>query len=199
MEAVDNIIRGGTRIIPVILKAKRLMIPLSFLIASLLLYKLLLAPKIGEIKRTREEIARREAEISSLISRISEIPSPSDEEIRRWEEVERELARRLSHYDKLALLRSLIYLAYRAGADSILDVQAEDEPPEPGSPLNRYKLTILFHSNEYDPIVSFLKGIDELPPLVEVESVKLEGESPGISVEVTLSVYELGGERGAQE
>lgn len=157
------------------------------------LYKLAVAPKIGRIEGMRGEIAGKEARFGSLLSDISSVPPPSEEEMGRWREAERELARRLTPYDRLALMRELVRLAHISGADRVLDVQAEDLPPLPGSPLNRYKLSLIFRSNGYYPIVSFFKRIHDLPPLIEVESVRLEGESPGISVEVILTVYEMEG------
>ncbi len=189
METIDSGERA--RIFSLALKLKVLVVPISCVIVLIIFYSFILSPKLKEIKRLKADVTQKERQLNSMRQSVG-LAELSLDEKKNWSEVEMRISAKLFPYETLNTLKELVYIARKSQVDKIQDISVPtDQLPKMTAPLEYYLVKILFHTERYDVVSAFLGRMNELSSLGDVESVKLNGETSGILVDLTLRVYRM--------
>jgi hypothetical protein len=197
MEPIDNIGKQvGT--LSFASKIKDLIIPIPFIIVLIILYSFVFSPTKREVERLRASIAQKERQRNSTLQTIDG-DNISTTERGIWDEIDARISTKLLPYDPLDVMKELTYIAHSAGVDEVMDVSATtDRAVKMGTSLEYYTAEISFYMGRYDAFLDFFRMMEELNPLVDIESVNLNKESRGVLVRFKLRVYRTGG-ANAQE
>lgn len=190
------------------LKARVAIIAAMVAAAMGAIYLLSYAPKIREIDSTLNKIEQLQEEIDQAVASAQNFTAPTEGEQNAWQRVEAKVEQLVPQGEEFLQLLYQISLItenkagfnlyYPSDGGSGTGKKVVRKPvgttikPKAAGQRTKFFLVRLSLVTEYEKLPGLLEEMHRVNRLMEVESLKVSAQQPGVLVELTLRAYYMG-------